>query len=143
MVSRQEDSDSPGRGAPRSEPGDEHTAKRIPRPRTPLGDPVTGRALRLARCLVGCSQREYAFHLHAGAKAFGKYETGYLRTPPQVLQDASERAGLPRMTLTLLADAAHGRVALTDEVRAELGAELLAAVLAGLARRGIEPGRDS
>jgi len=130
MVSRQEDSDSPGRGAPRSEPGDEHTAKRIPRPRTPLGDPVTGRAL-------------YAFHLHAGAKAFGKYETGYLRTPPQVLQDASERAGLPRMTLTLLADAAHGRVALTDEVRAELGAELLAAVLAGLARRGIEPGRDS
>ena len=102
------------------------------RPRRHYGNKIEGRALRLARVLIGSSQRQLGLDLRCSGKAIGKYETGVLKMPPTTLQDAAEKAGLSRMMLTILADAAHRHVQLTDELRAELGAELLDAVLLGL-----------
>jgi hypothetical protein len=102
-----------------------------------FGDEIEGRSLRLARGLARRSQRQFAELLRCGSKKLGKQELGILQAPRTLIEDAGERAGLPRQALTILAEAARGDVDLTNEQRAWLGEALLIAALTSV--RGPEP----
>jgi len=99
-------------------------------------DPIPGRVLRLARGLLGLTQRGFAERIHLKRKTLAKAEAGGRPVEGFLFQDAARAAGLPPTALVILSDVARGASQLDDEQRAWLAGELLDAALRGLRDRG-------
>jgi len=95
-------------------------------------DPMPGRVLRLARHMMGMSQRGFAARVKMKTKTLGKVEAGSRPAHGFVLESAAHAAGLPPQALVILADVARGQVTLSPEQRAWLAERMLDAVLRGL-----------